>query len=325
VKFLYRLDTLVGKQILLFTLLCAFLAVAFPDVFSPLSRLTPCLFAFMTFSSTLGAGFRELRDALAHPLPILTALLLLHVAVPVLALAAGRLLFPQDPFFVTGMVLEYAVPTGVASLMWVSMYRGNVTLSLSIVLTDTLLAPFVIPATLHLLCGSAVELDVSGMMRDLLFMVALPALCAMLVYQFFGRERSTGVKSRLSPFAKLCLLTILLANSSGVASQIRNMSGILWLVTGAVFALSVLGFFLGYLASRLLCLDRPSALSMTLNTGMRNINAGAVLASRYFPPEVLFPVVISSLFLQVLVSLVVKLLWAADKTAAGGLRQTPGS
>ena len=76
------------------------------------------------------------------------------------------------------LVLEYAVPTGVASLMWVGMSRDNTALCLSVVLLDTLLSPVVIPLTMKLLVGSVVELDTWGMMRDLLLMVALPALAA---------------------------------------------------------------------------------------------------------------------------------------------------
>ena len=39
---------------------------------------------------------------------------------------------------------------------------------------------------------------------------------------------------------------------------------------------------------------------MTYLCGMRNIPAGAVIAGEYFPGEVMFPVVIGTLFQQVL-------------------------
>ena len=39
---------------------------------------------------------------------------------------------------------------------------------------------------------------------------------------------------------------------------------------------------------------------MTFNSGMRNISAGAVIAAAYFPPAVMFPVMIGTLFQQVL-------------------------
>ena len=105
--------------------------------------------------------------------------MLLHVVIPVLTLGLGNLLFPHAPLFTTGLVLEYVIPTGVASLMWVGICGGNAPLCLSIVLLDTLAAPVVIPLSLKLLVGSVVEVDTWGMMGDMLVMVALPALAAM--------------------------------------------------------------------------------------------------------------------------------------------------
>lgn len=50
------------------------------------------------------------------------------------------------------------------------------------------------------------------------------------------------------------------------------------------------------------------AVSMMYGTGMRNISAGAVIAAAYFPGEVMFPVMIGTLFQQVLAALFGKLL-----------------
>lgn len=57
--------------------------------------------------------------------------------------------------YITGMVLEFSVPAAVISLMWVSIYNGNSPLSLSLVVIDTILAPFLIPAVLKLLVAPA--------------------------------------------------------------------------------------------------------------------------------------------------------------------------
>ena len=94
------------------------------------------------------------------------------------------------------------MPTGVASLMWVGMSRGNTALCLSVVLLDTLLSPVVIPLTMKLLVGSVVELDTWGMMRDLLLMVALPALVAMVLYQLTKGAVAVTLKPKLSLPAK---------------------------------------------------------------------------------------------------------------------------
>ena len=54
--------------------------------------------------------------------------------------------------------------------------------------------------------------------------------------------------------------------------------------------------------------DRDTQISMMYGAGMRNISAGAVIAAAYFPGEVMFPVMIGTLFQQVLAALFGKLL-----------------
>ena len=43
-------------------LCCVALGIAFPEVLSHLNGVTVGLFAFMTFSNSLGGGFRELAE-----------------------------------------------------------------------------------------------------------------------------------------------------------------------------------------------------------------------------------------------------------------------
>ena len=76
------------------------------------------------------------------------------------------------------------------------------------------------------------------------------------------------------------------------------------------FGIYGLGFFLGYQAARLLKADFPTAVTMSLNSGIRNIAAGSVLAIQYFPGDVLFPVAFSPLFLQATTAVIVKILHA---------------
>ena len=195
-------DRFLGSYFPWFVLACATTGVLFPDTFSWLNgSITMGLFAFMTFSNSLGGGFRELGRVFLRPLPVVVTLVLLHVVIPLLTLGLGNLLFPDAPLFTIGLVLEYVIPTGVASLMWVGICGGNEPLCLSIVLLDTLAAPVVIPLSLKLLVGSVVEVDTWGMMGDMMIMVALPALAAMTVYQVTGGRAAVTLKPRLALFA----------------------------------------------------------------------------------------------------------------------------
>lgn len=177
--------------------------ITFPDTFSPINHYTMPLFAFMTFANSLGGGFREMADVVRHPLPVVVIFAILHAAMPLLALAAGELLFPEAPLFTTGLVL---------------------------------------------------------------------------------------------------------ANATGCAPFLRDITPTLVKLICAVFALCLLGFFLGWRAAQLLKVDFPTAVTMSLNSGIRNIAAGSVLAIAYFPEDVLFPVAFSPLFLQATTAVIVKIL-----------------
>ena len=302
-------DRFLGSYFPWFVLACATTGVLFPDTFSWLNgSITMGLFAFMTFANSLGGGFRELGRVFLRPLPVVVTLVLLHVVIPLLTLGLGNLLFPDAPLFTIGLVLEYVIPTGVASLMWVGICGGNTPLCLSIVLLDTLAAPVVIPLSLKLLVGSVVEVDTWGMMGDMMVMVALPALAAMTVYQVTGGRAAVTLKPRLALFAKLALLIVITANATSCSSFLRSIDRTLVLVMATVFLLCLLGFLAGYWAAKLLGLDFPTRATMCLNTGLRNISAGSVLALQYFPAQVVFPVAFTPLFLQFTTSIIVKVL-----------------
>lgn len=106
----------------------------------------------------------------------------------------------------------------------------------------------------------------------------------------------------------MALIFVVTSNSSKVAPYVRNMNLQRVKVAGAILVLAASGYALGWLVAHLFRQDRATAVSMMYGTGMRNISAGAVIAAAYFPGEVLFPVMIGTLFQQVLAALFGKLL-----------------
>ena len=86
--------------------------------------------------------------------------------------------FPDQPLYTLSLVLMEGSPAAVSSLMWIVIGGGSVELCLSIILLDTMLSPVILPLTLRLLCGSVVELDTLGMIRDLFLMIVVPAALA---------------------------------------------------------------------------------------------------------------------------------------------------
>ena len=150
-----KFNSFIEKWMAFVTPVCLLTGVLFPDIAKHGVPYVTYAFAFMTFVGALKSRFRDVADVFKRPLPLILMLLVLHALVPMIACGLGHLLFPGNANYITGMVLEFSVPTAVISLMWVSIYNGNSPLSLSLVVIDTILAPFLIPAALKILVGSS--------------------------------------------------------------------------------------------------------------------------------------------------------------------------
>ena len=220
---------------------------------------------------------------------------------------SGNLMrFQQEMFFagnrelITGMVLEFSVPAAVVGMMWVSIYKGDSSITLSLLVIDTVLAPLIIPLTLKILVGARVKMNPEEMMKDLVFMIALPALLAMCLNQFSCGKVKEKWPGKLAFWSKLCLIYCVICNSSKVAPYVRHMNLQRVFVAVCIMILAAAGYAIGWGISVLLKQDEKTRISMIYGSGMRNISAGAVIAAAYFPGEVMFPVMIGTLFQQVL-------------------------
>ncbi|MDQ0268272.1 bile acid:sodium symporter family protein [Cytobacillus purgationiresistens] len=269
-----------------------------------LAFLIPWIFAFMTFSGSLKANFSSMKKAMTHPLPLFIVLFVLHIIMPLWAWGVGHITFSGDTYTITGLILMMAIPTGISSLIWVSIYKGSIPLTLTIILIDTLLSPIIVPLTLTLLVGAQVEMDVWSMIQGLVFMIVIPSLLAMLLNQFTKEKVSAGLSARLAPFSKIGMAIVVMINSAVVAPYLKVIDLKLIAIIVTVFFVAFTGYLFAFMIGRyLMGDDREAIIAITFNGGMRNISAGSVLAISYFPPLVALPVVIGVLFQQILAAI----------------------
>jgi predicted Na+-dependent transporter len=200
-------------------------------------------------------------------------------------------------------VLEYAVPIAVLSVMWTGLFQGNLSLTLATLLVSTVASPLTIPLTLKLLLGQTVQVDVAGMMINMLVSIALPACAGMAVNDLTRGWGRKVLSPSAAPAARILMLLVLLSNSTEVSSYIYNLTPMLVGVVVFIGVFAATGYVWGIVFARLTHQSRGNLVSMTYLCGMRNISAGAVIAASYFPGEAMFPVVMGTLFQQVLAAL----------------------
>ncbi|WP_227940472.1 bile acid:sodium symporter family protein [Alkalihalobacillus deserti] len=268
------------------------------DVLHSWVVIVPWIFAFITLSSSIGVKVEKLKQALLHPGPIFLSLFIIQVVMPCIAFGVGHLFFAADPLTIVGLIIAFIIPTGVISLMWVSIYKGNASVTLVIVLVNTLLSPLFIPLSLHLFVGASVDFDIFSLMRNLVLMIVVPSLFGILL-NYLPFTKNKDVKSKFAPFSKVGLMFVIAINSS-VAAPVMTFDWNMFRIVIAVFFLASLGYVLGVVAGKMLKLDSDVIISLLFNNGMRNISVGATIAILYFPPQVSVPVVAGTLFQQVL-------------------------
>lgn len=294
-----RLGGFIGSHMAFVSPACVVLGVLFPQIGAMRPLVIP-LFAFMTFQSSLSNTFGNLARTVRHPAPMLVSLALASVVMPCAACALATALFGTNPNLVCGAVLEYSVPIAVVCAMWTNMLGGDPALSLATILVSTVAAPFTIPLTLHALLGQTIEVDAARMMGEMIVSIALPALAGTAANDLTHGRAARELSPVIAPAAKIALVLVILTNSTGVAPYVRNLTPTLVAVAAFICAFSAGGYAIGLLVARVMRRPYDQTASMTYLVGMRNISAGAVIAGEYFPGEVMFPVVIGTLFQQVL-------------------------
>ncbi|KIH71735.1 bile acid:sodium symporter family protein [Salinicoccus roseus] len=298
---LTRFNAFIQKWIALLTPLSLIIGVLLGEMGTHFLFLIPWFFAFMTFTGALGMDFKDFRMVVKYPGAILLSILFLHILMPVWGYLLATVLL-DDALLTIGFTLAVAVPTGVTSIIWVTITRGNLPLALSIVLLDTLLAPLILPLILVVVAGTAVTIDSASLIMGLLWMIVLPTLVGIMMNEVTRGKVKDTWSGRLAPFSKISLLLIIMINGSVIAPYMQNFSweiiGILLLVLFITLSAYAFALVTGHYL-----LKEPSIVTtFTYNVGMRNISVGVVIATAYFPPKVAMPVVFCMLFQQLIAS-----------------------
>lgn len=301
---LNKINLLLQKLMPVITPASVVIGIIFYKSLDDYTFLVPWIFAVMTFTGGLRSNFHDLKNMILHPLPLIVSLISLHFIMPLVAFGTGSFLFPDDPYFITGLILAFVVPTGITSLLWVSVYKGNIVLTLSIILVDTLLSPILVPVVLKWFVGSTVEMNVVAIMKGLLWMIVIPSLFGMFINQFTKKEITEKLSTMLSPFSKLGIGAVVAINSSSIAPYFKGFDAQLIKIMAVVFVLSLMAYTIGWICGLLLKQDQSTTISLMYNNGMRNISTGAVIAIAYFPGPVAIPVIVGILFQQILASMI---------------------
>ena len=311
-----RVNRILEKSMPLIVPLGVAVGVMLSKVFIGLHPFIPWFFGTITLSGALKLKARELGRAASSPLPTLLFFFSAHIFLPLTVFLLSSLIFKNDSDTVSGYLLLYSVPTAVTGFVWTSIFRGDCALALTLILLDTILAPLVVPATVRLLLGTRVALDMTGMAVSLICMIVIPTMAGVAMNEISRGKIPALINPFLAPFSKGCLFLMVATNSAAVAPQIHPDNPRFWVISVVCIGFCVLSFACAKFTSLVGKLTYDKQISLFFASGLRNISAAMTLGIEFFPASAALPAVLGIMFQQSIAAFMGRLLFR--KPAAAG-------
>ncbi|MGD9636485.1 MAG: bile acid:sodium symporter family protein [Pirellulales bacterium] len=256
------------------------------------------LLAVLLFCAALQTDASQIRSIRSRPWALLSATLAVWIAPAILVLLAAWTLplvvdEQANSELLVGLALVASMPVANSSVGWTQLVRGNLALSLSLVLVTIFLSPWITPALLSSLRFTLSAADRSHFTALIdsfsgaffIIWVVLPTVAGLACRHSLGGERVSGLGGWLTTISVLCLLALNYVNAALAFPEVVQQSQYATLCATIAFALAVsaVGLAAGSILARLLHEDSPTRLALMFglsmkHTGLALILAGAVLA-----------------------------------------------
>ncbi len=238
--------------------------------------INPMLGVIM-FGMGLTLSPQDFRIVLSRPKDILIGCLTQFTVMPLLAWGLTKV-FALPPELAIGVILVGCCPGGTASNVITYLAKGDLALSVGMTAASTLLAPLLTPLLIWLLAGTMVDVHTSAMLLSIVYIVILPIVCGLLCQRFIPKM-TQSVTPYLPAFSSIAVaLTVGIV----VAHNADRLMTAGWLVMLVVMLHNVFGLGIGYLVGRLLRLQHPKSVALSIEVGMQNSGLATSLAVMHF-------------------------------------------
>ena len=240
------------------------------------SVINPMLGVIM-FGMGLTLSAQDLKIVFSRPKDILIGCLTQFTVMPLLAWTLTKT-FSLSQELAIGVILVGCCPGGTASNVITYLAKGDLALSVGMTAASTLLAPLLTPLLVWLLAGTMVDVNTTGMLLSIVYIVILPIVCGLLCQRFIPKltQRVTPYLPAFSSLAVALTVGIVVSHN---ADRLMTAGMLVVLV---VILHNLCGLGIGYLVGRLLRLQRPKCVALSIEVGMQNSGLATSLAVMHF-------------------------------------------
>ena len=197
-----------------------------------------------------------------------------------------------DAELAIGILLLTAMPAGVSTPALADILKGNVSLSMSLVLVTQLMAPFTVPLLFWIIGNHSVSINKLLVFKDISMLVFLPLIISQVIKKYFPVAISK-TRDLITPFNVFLLFAFeYIVISAQREIILANPATLIWetVILYIVFILlHIAGYMIYYRGSK------ENRISVATGAAYMNNGMAIVLAASYFKPEILVLMVLSEL------------------------------
>lgn len=251
--------------------LSIFLGLALPQFAAaarPLLGVSIFCFVTITFARVDSGGLRAL---VGRPRPLLIAVAWLIAGPPALVLLGITVVGRDnlDPGLVLGLAMLAGAPPIMSAPAIAMLFGFEPTLIIASILTTTVLAPLLSPLLADLVAGAAVPLDLTILVKRLVFLIGGAIVAAAALRTVLGAARIREHKASFDGFGVVMYFLFAVAAMDGVLVAVVADPGRVARFLAISFAMAVAGFGGAWIALRpLVAADR---FVLGYATGQRNM------------------------------------------------------
>jgi BASS family bile acid:Na+ symporter len=295
-------------------------------------RASMLLLAVLLFCAAAVIEWSQVREMVEHPTVLLSGLLACWFGPTVLAAAMGKVLphlvgVAASDGLLVGLALVAAMPVANSSAGWTQNARGNVTLSLGLIVLSILLSPLATPNLLKLmgLVLSADDTKRIGAVVDefsgsrFILWVILPSLAGAAAAWVAGPRRIARAKPWFRMTSLVVILVLNYANASlAIENIVRSEQAQIVVIAAALAcAVGLVGVLLAVVQCTVCRLPRSTWIALVFSLSMKHTGLALVLAGEVLhdQPRVILVILLSTLAQHLIAGAID---WRLSRTALAG-------
>lgn len=276
-KILNSISSVLVKYIGIVIIIFSVVAFFFPKNFVWMTNYIAIFLGVAMFGMGTTIKSEDFKNILKNPKDIFIGCLGQYTIMPLSAwLVATALGLPPD--LAVGVILVGCCPGGTASNVITHIAGGDVSLSVGMTITSTLIAPALTPLLVYLLAGKWVEVPFFGMFQSVVTLILIPLLLGILIRKILGKK----LDSFAPVFPTISSLSIILIISGIVAANSEKLLASGALAFLAVVIHNLIGLSCGMGLARLFKMSYKQTTAVTVEVGMQNSGLAVSLAAANF-------------------------------------------